>query len=86
MNFCTKFLHQSRAITLLQMREKLCVTIPTQFLSISMHTRNLVKFYQFVLKILSRNKIMREGQTGRMMDRMTDNPNPVSPHFFKEGL
>ena len=31
-----------------------------------MHIQNLVKFYQFVLKILSGNEIMTEG--------MTDNP------------
>ena len=43
-----------------------------------MHIQNLVKFFQVVLKILSGNEIM--------MDRMTDNPNPIySPHFFKAG-
>ena len=35
-----------------------------------MHVQNLVKFYQLVLKILSRNQIMTEYG-------MTDNPKPV---------
>ena len=39
-----------------------------------MHIQTFVKFYQCVLKILSGNQIM--------MDVMTDNPNPVYPHFF----
>ena len=43
-------------------------------ISIPMHTQNLVKFYQFVLKILSGNEIMMDGQTD---SKMTDNPNPV---------
>ena len=35
-----------------------------------MHIQNLVKFYQLVLEILSRNQIMTEYG-------MTDNPKPV---------
>ena len=42
------------------------------------HLLCLVKFYLFVLKIFSGNGIMMGG--------MTNNPNPVKPHFFKVGL
>ena len=41
--------------SIIQMHEKSFVTIPTQMLSISVHIQNLVKFYQFVLKIFIRN-------------------------------
>ena len=48
-----------------------------------MHTQNLVKFYQFVLKILSWFEIMMDGQN----DGMNDNPNTVyPPPFFKAQL
>ena len=50
-----------------------------------MHIQNLVKFYPFVLKILSGNEMMMDrmtegmtdGMTERMTDRMMDNPNQV---------
>ena len=43
-----------------------------------------IKFYQFVLKILSGNEIMTDGMTnGLMRDDMTDNPNPIYPSLFQ---
>ena len=39
-----------------------------------MHIQNLVKFYKVVLKILSGNEMMTDGQNDRQNDGMTDNP------------
>ena len=54
----TQFWHQSRAVTLLQICEKQQFTIPTRILSMMMCIQNLVSFCQFVLKILSKNRIL----------------------------
>ena len=48
----------SRAITLLLFDENLRLIIPTSILSISMHMQNLIKFHQFVIKILNANEIL----------------------------
>ena len=53
----TKFWHESRAVTLLQIYKKQLFTIPTKILSMMMCIQNLVSFCQFVLKILSKNRI-----------------------------
>ena len=45
-----------------------------------MHIKNLVDFYQFVLK---QNY---NAMTDWLADGLMDNPNPVKPHFFKVGL
>ena len=45
--------------------------------SILMHIQNLVKFYKVVLKILSGNEMMTDGQNDRLNDGMTDNPNLI---------
>ena len=42
-----------------------------------MHIRNLVKFYKVVLKILSGNEMMTDGQKDDRNDRMTDNQNLI---------
>ena len=56
--------------------------IPNQdHVNINAHTKFVTKFYTGVLKILSRNEIMTDGQNDRWTDRMTDNPNPIQPHF-----
>ena len=54
----TKFLNQSRVVTLLQICEKQRFTIPTLILSMMMCIQNLVLFCQFVLKILSKTQIL----------------------------
>ena len=54
----TQCWHQSRAVTLLQICEKQLFTIPTRILSMMMCIQNLVSFCQFVLKILSKNRIL----------------------------
>ena len=46
------------AVTLLQICEKQPFTIPTRILSMMMCIQNLVSFCQFVLKILSKNRIL----------------------------
>ena len=55
----TKFLHQSRAVTLLQIGEKQLFTIPTRILSMMMCIQNLVSSCQFVQNILSKNQILK---------------------------
>ena len=54
----TKFRHQSRAVTLLQICEKQRFTIPTYILSLIMCIQTLVSFCQFFLEILSKNQIL----------------------------
>ena len=54
----TKFLNQSRVVTLLQICKKQRCTILTLILSMMMCIQNLVLFCQFVLKILSKNQIL----------------------------
>ena len=49
-------------------------------ITIQMHIQNLVQFYQFVLKVMIRNKTMTDGQRDRPI---TDDPNPVKLHFSK---
>ena len=49
--------------------------------SISMHIYNLVKFYQFVLKILNGNKFMTDRMTEWKMES-----NKAPPPIFKVGL
>ena len=51
-------LHQSRAVTLLQICENCRFTIPTYILSMLVCIQNLVKFCLLVLKILSGNGIL----------------------------
>ena len=46
---------------------------------------NLDKFYKRVLKILSGNEIMTDGQTDEGKDGMTDKPNPIQPPLFHSG-
>ena len=45
--------------------------------SISMHIQNFGKFYKVVLKILSGNEMMTDGQNNRQNVGMTDNPNLI---------
>ena len=47
---------------------------------------NLVKIYQFVLKILSGNEIMMEGWKNERTNRMTDNQSLNNTPLFKVGL
>ena len=54
----TKFLNQSRVVTLLQICEKQPFTLLTLVLSMMMCIQNLVLICQFVLKILSKNQIL----------------------------
>ena len=54
----TKFLNQSRVVTLLQICEKQRLTILTLILSMMMCIENLVLCCQFVPKILSKNQIL----------------------------
>ena len=42
-----------------------------------MHIQNLGKFYKVVLKILSGNEMMTDGQNDRLNNGMTDNPNLI---------
>ena len=44
---------------MLQINEKQLFTIPTRILSMMMCIQNLVSFCQFVLKILSKNRILK---------------------------
>ena len=51
-----KFWHKSRAITLVQICQKGCVTIKLDLVNINAYI-NFVKIYQFILKILSGNNL-----------------------------
>ena len=42
-----------------------------------MHIQNLGKFYKVVLKKLSGNEMMADGQNDRLNNGMTDNPNLI---------
>ena len=53
----TKFWHQSRAITQLEINEKSFVMVLTYILSLSMHLQNFIKIHQLIHKILSVNEI-----------------------------
>ena len=44
-----------------------------------MHIQNLNKFYKVVLKILSRNEMMRDRQNDRQNDGMTINQSNIAP-------
>ena len=72
----TKFWRQSSVITLLKVCEKWQVTIPSKIMSMLMCIQNLVRFYQFVLEILSGNEILMsiKGRNSvKIMWKMTGN-------------
>ena len=52
-------MNQSRVVTLLQICEKQRFTILTLIFSRMMYIQNLVLFCQFILKILSKNQILK---------------------------
>ena len=56
---------------------KIQIYIMSKNKSISMHIQNLGKFYKVVLKLLSGNEMMTDGQNDRRNDEMTDNPNLI---------